>query len=302
MSNMRYSIIIPQKDSLDTLKRLIDSIPYRDDLEIIVVDNSPKSITYEDIGTKRPIDLHHCPAEKYAGGARNTGMAAAKGEWLVFADADDFFTPTAFDSFDKYAESKYDLVYFKVNSVYSDTLEVCNRGDMFSEIVDKYNNREITDIETRLLYTVPWGKMVRSALVRDNNIQFDEVLAANDVMFSTLVGYYATSFCVSTDIVYTLTVRKGSLAMRKGFDVTLSRFNVTLRRNRFLKDHGLSNYQSSVMTFLFHSISAGIDKPFILLYKALKNRQNIFIGATNWIKTYKRLKEEKRKRYNYQTE
>ena len=44
-SNMNYSIIIPHKNTPELLRRCIKSIPQRDDLEIIIVDdNSSKEI------------------------------------------------------------------------------------------------------------------------------------------------------------------------------------------------------------------------------------------------------------------
>ncbi|MDR2475404.1 MAG: glycosyltransferase family 2 protein, partial [Bacteroidales bacterium] len=35
-----YSIIIPHKDIPDLLRRCLDSIPYRNDLQIIIVDDN----------------------------------------------------------------------------------------------------------------------------------------------------------------------------------------------------------------------------------------------------------------------
>ena len=44
-NNICISIIIPQRNSIQTLRRLFDSIPNKETIEIIVVDNSPEPIT-----------------------------------------------------------------------------------------------------------------------------------------------------------------------------------------------------------------------------------------------------------------
>ena len=101
------SVIIPQKNSLDTLGRLLGSIPVDDRIEIIIVDNSEVPITKSLINNHRDYQLLHSDPSRFAGGARNVGLAAAKGQWLVFSDADDFFAPNAFDYFFIY------IIFFK---------------------------------------------------------------------------------------------------------------------------------------------------------------------------------------------
>ena len=290
-----YSIIIPHRKSLDTLSRLLNSIPQRKDIEIIVIDNSDTPIKGSDVKTDRDFKLLYTPPSKYAGGARNTGLSIASGQWLIFADADDFFCGNAFDIFDQYKESNKDLIYFKVNSVYDDTLEPNDRGDMFSGIIDSFKKGKIDVMRAKLAYTVPWGKMIKRNLVVEKKIKFDEVIAANDVYFSTLVAYYSNSFEAVDQEVYTVTIRKGSLSRRRDYPVIYSRYIVFLRRNRFLKEHNLSEYQYSIMYHIYNSRRFGIIAVLKFIFIAIKYKQNIFIGAGNWFKTFAATsKEDKR--------
>lgn len=290
-----YSIIIPHRKSLDTLGRLLNTIPERKDIEIIVIDNSDSPIKVSDVKTDRNFKLLYSSPSRYAGGARNTGLSIASGRWLIFADADDYFCSKAFDVFDLYKDLNKDLIYFKVNSVYDDTLEPNDRGDMFSGIIDSFKRGNIDLIKAKLAYTVPWGKMIKRDLVVENKIEFDEVIAANDVFFSTLVAYYSNSFEAVNQEVYTVTTRKGSLSRRRDYVVIYSRFIVFLRRNQFLKEHNLREYQYSVMYHIYNARRFGLFSVLKFIIIAIRYKQNLFIGASNWFRTFVATsKEDKR--------
>jgi glycosyltransferase involved in cell wall biosynthesis len=88
------SLIIPVKDNQYGLERLLDALlspgMHSRPLEIIVVDNnSVRPIWIPDHHADKgvPIVLLTC-TKPGAGAARNTGAAAAKGNWLLFTDSD----------------------------------------------------------------------------------------------------------------------------------------------------------------------------------------------------------------------
>lgn len=89
-----YSVIIPHKDIPCLLQRCLDSIPPRDDVQIIVVDDnsSPDIVDFAHFPGRDRTDVEILFTKEGggAGYARNCGLAGAKGKWLVFADADDF--------------------------------------------------------------------------------------------------------------------------------------------------------------------------------------------------------------------
>ncbi len=301
MSTIDFSIIIPHKDSLDCLPRVLNSIPISNRIEIIVIDNSSIPIKIEDIRTDRNITLRYSSPERFAGGARNEGLKVATGKWLLFADADDFFTPSAFNVFYEYINEDADLIYFKSDSVYDDTLEPSDRNVLFNGYIDKYLSGTSTELSTKLSFVVPWAKMIRRKLVEDNNIMFDEVVAANDVMFSTLVAYKSTRFKVDEREVYTITTRRGSLANRQDIVAITSRYHVALRRNRFLKTVGLNKSQGSIMVYLYKGLMFGTSVFFTFICEAISYRQNIFIGFRNWFRTAKQIKSNDKKNEQYIT-
>ena len=122
---MNYSIIIPHKNTPDLLERCINSIPVRKDLEIIIVDdNSSENIV--DFDNFPGLNIENTTvifnkAGKGAGNARNIALPRAKGRYIIFADADDFFHKCFNDILDDYCNKNLDVVYFNANSVNSTT-------------------------------------------------------------------------------------------------------------------------------------------------------------------------------------
>lgn len=290
-SKILFSVIIPHRDSIKSLGRLFNSIPQCDDIEIILVDNSDKSIQKSEISIDRPYYLLYSSPLRYAGGARNEGLKVAQGKWVIFADSDDYFTTDAFDNFRKYADSEYDLVYFKMDSVYNDTLKHSDRGDFFSNKIDLWANRIISDNELKLCFDTPCCKMVRMDLIKDNNIQFDEIIASNDSFFSLLVGFYSQKFIADSSYVYVATTNNGSLTKKRSLPIYEARLNAVLRRNSFLKSKGLGQYQYSVMSYLYNIVGFGVIPAFKGIWSVIKYQQNPFVGCSNWYKSF--VKERK---------
>lgn len=301
MISIKYSIIIPHRNSVNLLNKLLATIPNEDCIEVIVVDNSPIKISREEIITDHfNLKLIYSAPNRGAGGARNEGIKESSGEWLIFADADDYFSENTFETFQRYYDSCFDIIYFCAQGKYIDTGEYSNRGEYYANLVANYQEGK-NEIPLRIGFSVPWAKMLRSEYIKINSFKFDEVIASNDEYFSLLTGYNAKNIAVDQTVVYIVTVSKGSLTKRINRDVILSRYNVTLRINRYLKDHGLKNYQRSIMYYFKVGIKFGFKTFFCMIANAIKYRQNPFIGISRWLATYKMDKKQTGKEAKYLT-
>ena len=214
--NPTYSIIIPHYDIPDLLMRCLKSIPVSEDIQVIVVDdNSPDSDTYLDRYPElsRPyLEFIRAPKNGGAGYARNIGLDHAKGKWLLFADADDFFVVDMYDMILSYIDSEADIIFFKIKSVLSDNVHIkTDKGSYINRIIDRYFS-DGDEWPIKVWWDVPWGKIVKRNLIYKYNIRFDEVMYGNDVIFSIQSGYHAKSTIVVNKVLYVHTSRPNSLA------------------------------------------------------------------------------------------
>ena len=275
------------------LSRAVSSIPIREDIEVIIVDNSLNPISPSLFDDNKMVTILYSDNKRGAGGARNDGLKRASGEWLLFMDADDFFTENAFNSFDSFVYTDNDIIFFKPTSCYSDTLELADRHYVFCKEIDEYF---ITGDEFDLRcneFDVPWAKMFRADFIRENKIDFEEVPASNDVMFSLKTGLNAKRITASEDVVYCVTVTKGSITNVVSLRNLESIFNVKIRKNALLVKNGHKRL-CSVANTIRKSAKYGLGIFFRFLWTALITG-NLFVGYRRWFKTilsYKKRNKE----------
>ena len=185
-----------------------------EDIQVIVVDdNSADADTYLDKYPElsRPyLEFIRTTKGGGAGYARNVGLEYAKGKWILFADADDFFVEDMYDIICSYADSEADVIYFKNKAVLSDDISIASYRDRHvNKIIDQY----LTDSDewpVRFKLPAPWGKMIKGSLVGKHNIRFDEVKYGEDAYCSLLIGYYAKHIQVVDSVLYVVTYRANS--------------------------------------------------------------------------------------------
>ena len=239
---MNFTIIIPHKNTPRLLERLIKSIPERDDLEIIVVD---------DHSDEDKVDFGHFPGkerknflllsnegERGAGHARNYALPHVKGNWILFADSDDFYNE-GFDNFlDDYVNSDVDIIYFNANSVDTNTYEPSNRADHLNEFIDVYEkDRERGELIMRHMFTEPWCKMIRRSVIVDHDVLFDDTSIHEDVKFSCLIGLYAKTIIVDNRQLYCITTRMNSLSKTQTLKTYLDEMKVFAWWKKYLLDN-----------------------------------------------------------------
>lgn len=193
------SIIIPHYNSPKELKKLLKSIcDENEDIEVIVVDDMSDSDIdlfyeckeqYEALGT---IFLKNESGIKGPGKSRNIGLEHARGRWILFADADDYFAADMYSKVSRYFESEYDIVFFVPTSINLDTGLLGGRHLDIERVTKNYvqNPNLYNELQLRYACNVPWTKLMRRECIEKNHIKFDEVRIANDTMFAIKIGFF----------------------------------------------------------------------------------------------------------------
>lgn len=238
---INYTIIIPHKNIPSLLRRCLDSVPNRPDLEIIVVDDNSDKETIKDLKSihRNNLQIIYTKEGKGAGYARNIGVNRAQGKWILFSDADDYYT-AEFNSFlSESIANEADVIFFNAQSKdYS-----YNRVAHLNYFIDlRKKNLKRSEFLLKYAFGEPWCKMVRKELILGKRILFDETLIHNDTQYSYLVGFYAKKTHIDERILYTTTNQPKSVSKQESRSVFLIRTKVFAKKNAFLKKHKINYF------------------------------------------------------------
>ncbi len=189
---MFFSIIIPVYNVERWLAACLDSVLSQDftDYEIIIVDDCSPDKSYEIY--EAYAKQHSCitvlkhSVNKRLGGVRNTGIRAAKGEWIVFLDSDDlmaqgalrFYYEKALKTKDGYFACIFDRIdenNYTIEDKYFDKI--------FSILYDNKTKVKLSD-HTVVFLPFLWGKCYNRMFILDNDLFFNENVLFEDVSFN----------------------------------------------------------------------------------------------------------------------
>jgi len=226
--------------------RLIKSIPDKECVEIIVVDdNSTDSIKeIEDCLKKRKcktVCTVNYTGTKGAGAARNVGLNLAVGEWLLFADADDYYETDMWKKIEPYFITDNDLVFFMPTSRDTVTNKSLDRHKSYKMLISAYLDEPNMCNTNRLKYwwDPVWSKLIKRSVFEKNNIYFENIICSNDVMGSIKSAYYSRNIAVSESIIYCITNRH--LSDNSNFIHKKTRLEVIVRKYLFLAERLSTN-------------------------------------------------------------
>lgn len=190
----KVSVIIPAYNAQDSLGDTITAVlENREVLEVIVVDDTSRDATAliveQHAQRDKRVRLLRNPENRGAGYSRNAGMAAARGDYYYFLDADDMIAHRSIDEVVYHMEANgCDVMVFRYRYVTerSDRLGPMLEIDdeAWRELVGDADIRVFTLQECgRLLFTVnfPWNKIVSAKLCRETGLHFSETRVHNDI-------------------------------------------------------------------------------------------------------------------------
>lgn len=184
------------------------------DFEIILVDDgSPdQSIAVAKAALENSDLTYHILTQENSGQgiARNTGVAAAKGEWIFFLDSDDVIQPETLGDLLKLTETypTADIVYTGYQYVYED---VFRRGPETETTVTAFNREEMLRgfLLRQKVVLVP-GTLYRKSFLENNNIHHVGIRWSEDQLFMWNVLSYVNQAVYTSKVLYNYFRHPGS--------------------------------------------------------------------------------------------
>ena len=186
--DIKISIIVPVYNAEKYLRECIDSLLCQTlkEVEFIFVDDGSTDESLDLLNEYKSHDsrIHVISQENNnAGVARNKGMDAAKGKYLMFLDSDDYFKPNLLHEAFHTAESKQAQIvvfeYYSFNET-SGKIEKRRSGHFPKEM---FCIEDLGICAFQICKAMPWNKIFLRQFIVDNKIRFQSIKRCNDKVF-----------------------------------------------------------------------------------------------------------------------
>lgn len=202
MNDLRFSIIIPSFNSAKEVERAIQSIKEQTfkNYEIIVIDDCSTDNTYEILSKQKDIILMRNSTNLKAGGSRNKGLKVAKGEYVLFLDADDYLA--ANDILQKINDvignEKIDIVYLGFEIV----------GRMQEKVIPTEENSTLSQRAKNWKYDNVWDVCWNNEFLKENDMKFMEKRYFEDFVFYYKGIMRAKTYKIASFVTHIYTMYK----------------------------------------------------------------------------------------------
>lgn len=289
---MRISTIIPVYNAGKYLVRCLESILKQgiEEHEIICVDDGSTDNSLQIMRDyERTHDNIHVLTQKnsYAGVARNSGLLAAKGEYIHFMDADDYVLPNTYANVYEIARmnsADYVKTRSRVFDMNSGTFLQNNYYSMenFPEsIFGKVCS--LNDCQEVLLKTAraPWTSFVKRSYLMENNIRFNSLKCVNDRSFYIDVITHTKKIviCNCYMVCYQTNNKESLMGIRS------DNFICLIKSYQLIKDmvSDISDdLRKKILAYEFNSLAVGYTKLNITQRKEAENVTKSFLKNFSW--------------------
>ena len=204
--HIRVSVIVPVYNTKhEYLRACLQSLVTQDfeDFEVIVVNdgstNGCEKVIPEFSGSNSNV-VYINQDNRGTSVARNTGLSNAKGDYLVFVDADDFVSEHCLKTvYEAMSERQTDILFFgyatnytnrEMRRVLDDPDPALWDRDTLELAVLKGDER-LGPVEVG----APWGKIIRSNIIKDNGLRYTPgLIKGQDTVFMLSLFEHCRSF------------------------------------------------------------------------------------------------------------
>jgi len=187
---------------------------------------------------------------KGLGGARNTGIENATGEYLLFLDSDDFVHPDLLKRCAAHAQ-RYDcdMVFFDQVAVFDNGA----RGAVYSCSAKAGERLVNDDLRSLVFFSGACNRIFRRTLFTDTGIRFPEHVWYEDLRtISKLMPSVKSAFYDATEPLYFYLQRPGSIMHTPDFPrIVDERIAAVAEIIRYYKEQGLFDAYRAELEFLW---------------------------------------------------
>jgi glycosyltransferase involved in cell wall biosynthesis len=209
----KISVVIPVYNTEKYLRKCLDSVINQTlkDIEIIIVndcspDNSEVIIDEYKSKDSRIVYINH-KENLGLGGARNSAIAIAKGEYLASVDSDDYILPNMLELLFKTAtNSQADIVIFGFQRVNEEGNKLKSQKPKNTTLYNHNNSINIFSTTNPAF----WNKLWKKSLYTENNICFPNYVYYQDLATTPRILTKAKKIVFISDILYVYTIRNSS--------------------------------------------------------------------------------------------
>lgn len=252
---MKFSVIVPVYNTEQYLEECVESVLRQEgqrSFELILVDDGStdnSGAICDDYAAchENVYVIHKKNARQPA--ARNTGISAAQGDYIIFLDSDDFWEPTLLSTVNKYLDTQPDVVCFGYYRLFQDgklethhQIGILPDGESGAVWMEQLFAREATP------EIVPWCYVYRKSFLNENGLVFREDLrAVEDFEFNMRVIPLAKSVVGTATPLYYNRVRPGSIMNSRYLQTYLDGLTVTAEAYRRMLYPGLADYYAQTV-------------------------------------------------------
>ena len=241
------SVILPVYNVAPYLRACIDSIlsQRENGIEIILVNDcstdGSAGICDQYAGDHEAVTVIHFSQNRGVAAARNAGIEAARGDYLIFADSDDRLADGCLEGVRRFiaAAGGSDITICR----YVSDNAVLSNDSMFDPSLHATRDpeaviRHLVSVDYRLDHC--WHYVIRRTLLDRHSIRFSDVRIYEDVEFIVRLFALADTLMLYPGNFYRYRERDGSLKNSRGVPQTAAFFKVADTLRKFMGAQGLS--------------------------------------------------------------
>lgn len=208
MGNPKISIIMPVYNAEQFLPETIKSIQDQvfQDFEVLCVDDGSTDHSADIVRRTAKKDKRFLLLKKEnagAGAARNYGFLHAKGDYSIFLDSDDLFSPLLLDKLYTLAVEKDADIATCNFSRFDEFGNITQRKGTHTEWIPAgitvFNYKDCPHHIMSVVNPTPWNKLYKSDFIRKHNLRYEEITSSNDITFAAVSVATAERIAYTTD-------------------------------------------------------------------------------------------------------